>query len=161
MKRLLFAAMAALAFAPPVLAIDMIPLGKDMVIQVNPNVIKKLGVMPMTVKGKGCTFYENANGGGESWHKAVGWLYSEPNQSNSKYVYAESMPTLGDWWNDRISSLKCDMNENVRCSVALYKDANMGGQDAAFDAAGGLINLDQYGFNDQVSSAMIFCTKMK
>ncbi|UYN99844.1 MAG: hypothetical protein KIT02_00955 [Devosia sp.] len=122
-------------------------------------VIKPIpGTMPMSMRNKGCTFYEHANGGGESWKKNVGWLAQRYDNQDS---YAEYVTTVGEWWDNRISSLKCDDSAAVRCSIGVYRDPNKGGGEAIFWGSQGMVNLASYGWDDTISSYMIFCNLMK
>lgn len=135
------------------------PLVSGGQVQVDPNIINRLsGRLPASMNGKGCTFYEHANGGGERWHKSVGWLARRYDNQDS---YAEYVNTVGDWWNDRISSLSCDDSARVRCSIAVYPEVNKGGREAIFWGSQGLINLADFGYDDTISSYMIFCNLMK
>lgn len=127
-------------------------------VQINPDLWKRVGGVPMAVRGKGCTFYESAGGGGESWHKDVAWLaQSYPNQDS----YAQYVTTVGDWWNDKISSIQCDDSEQVHCSVSVFHDTNSQGGDAIFWGSQGLFDLANFGWNDTISSFMVFCNLMK
>lgn len=128
-------------------------------IQIDTRIIKALpGTLPLAIRGKGCTFYEHANGRGERWHKPVGWLAQRYSNQDS---YAEYVTYTGDWWNDRISSMTCDDSDKVHCSVAIYPDRDRGGREAIFWGGQGLLNLSDWGYNDMVSSFMIFCNLMK
>ncbi|WP_286722558.1 hypothetical protein [Devosia sp. 63-57] len=128
-------------------------------IKIDPTIIKALpGPLPVQIIGKGCTFYEHKNGGGERWHKAVGWVAAKYSDQTS---YAEVVTYTGDWWNDRISSLTCDDSDKVHCSVAVYPDRDRRGGEAIFWGGMGMINLDRWGLNDKVSSFSIFCNLMK
>ncbi|MET3927924.1 hypothetical protein [Devosia sp. 2618] len=128
-------------------------------IQIDTSVTNLRNVaLPAAIRGKGCTFYEHDNGRGEAWHKSVGWLANSYSNQDS---YAEYVTYTGEWWNDRISSLKCDDSSRVRCSVGLYEHTNKGGREIILWGGQGLVNLSQYGFNDTISSFMIFCNLMK
>lgn len=109
------------------------------------------------ITSKGCTFYENAGGGGESWTVNVEWKNANyPDQVE----YSQALSTVGEWWDDRISSLRCDESEKYKCSVSLYRDNNKAGGDIILWGSQGLINLDQWGWDDTASSLQIFCTEM-
>lgn len=155
--RLLLATIGLLALAgAPAQAIDLQMNGA---IKIDPTIVKALpGPLPVQVAGKGCTFYEHNDGGGERWHKAVGWVAAKyPDQTS----FAEIVAYTGDWWNDRISSLTCDDSDKVHCSVGVYPDRDRRGGDAIFWGGMGMINLDRWGLNDEVSSFSIFCNLMK
>lgn len=140
-------------------AIDLKTYPGNISVQINPNIVKHLpGALPKAISGKGCTFYENPNGGGESWHKPVGWLAQKYDNQDS---YSEYVTTVGEWWDNRISSIQCDESEKVHCSVAVYRDVNKGGGDAIFWGSQGLFNLSDWGWDNQISSFQIFCNLMK
>ncbi|TFF27179.1 hypothetical protein E3C22_01485 [Jiella endophytica] len=128
-------------------------------IRIDPDILKGTHSRPLAVlRNKGCTFYENANGGGASWKKQVEWLAaSYPSQDS----YSQYVTTVGDWWDNRISSLRCDDSSQVHCSVAVYRNTNRGGGDAIFWGSQGLINLADYGWDDTISSFQVFCNRMK
>ena len=154
-KAVVSALVAVTALASPTFAAGI--LSRDL--QIDTSVISRINApLPIAMAGKGCTFYEGANGTGESWHKSVGWLAQRYANQDS---YAEYVPQTGQWWNDRISSMQCDNSERVRCSVAIYPDANKSGREAIFDGSHGRINLADWGYDDTVSSYMIFCNLMK
>ncbi len=116
------------------------------------------GVIPAAIANKGCTFYENANGGGQSWKKTVAWVAQEYADQTS---YAQTVPDIGSWWNDKISSLRCDEGGNVHCSADLSQDGGRKGPDIILWGSQGLVNLQGYGWNDRASSFAVFCTLMK
>lgn len=154
-KAIFFALTSIVALSAPTLAAGI--LSRDL--QIDTSVITRLNAaLPIAITGKGCTFYEGANGTGESWRKAVGWLSKRYANQDS---YAEYVAQTGDWWNDRISSMQCDDSERVRCSVAVYPDVNKGGREAIFGGSLGRINLADWGYDDTISSYMIFCNLMK
>lgn len=128
-------------------------------IQIDTGIVTRSnGALPAAIRGKGCTFYEHANGGGERWHKAVGWLAQKYDSQDS---YAEYVTYVGEWWNDRISSMQCDDSEKVHCSIGVYPERNKGGREAIFWGSQGLFNLSEWGYDDTISSFMIFCNLMK
>lgn len=128
-------------------------------IQIDTSVINLTNVaMPIGISGKGCTFYEHANGGGERWHKPVGWLAQRYADQDS---YAEYVTHTGEWWDNRISSMRCDDSNKVHCSVAVYPEPNKGGREAIFWGGQGMLNLADWGYDDAISSYMIFCNLMK
>lgn len=114
--------------------------------------------VPAAVRGKGCVFYERANGKGADWRVNVAWRSGgSENQPN----YAQVIGTTGDWWDNNISSLRCDETENVRCSVSLHDGPNRTGPDAILWGSQGLINLGQYGWDNRASSFMVLCVWLK
>lgn len=128
-------------------------------IRIDPSIVRgQIAAMPMAMSGKGCTFYEHADGGGESWHKEVGWLSARYANQDS---YAEYVTTVGDWWDNRISSMQCDESDQVHCSVGVYPDHKKGGREAIFWGSQGLINMADWGYDETISSYMIFCNLMK
>lgn len=156
-SRSFFAAVGLVALtSAPTPALDFKMNGN---IKIDPAIVRALpGPLPRQIMGKGCTFYEHNNGGGERWHKAVGWLAAKYSDQTS---YAEVVTYTGDWWNDRISSVTCNDSDKVHCSVALYPDRDRRGGEAIFWGGMGMINLDKWGLNDKVSSFSIFCNLMK
>ncbi|MBO0906333.1 hypothetical protein [Jiella sonneratiae] len=127
-------------------------------IMIDPTILKGKGQVLAAVLTKGCTFYEHAQAGGTRWKKQVAWLSaSYPSQDS----YSQYVPTVGDWWDNRISSLRCDDSAKIHCSVAVYRDANRGGGDAIFWGSQGIVNLAQYGWDDTISSFQVFCNRMK
>lgn len=129
-------------------------------LQIDTRIIKStaLTALPMAIVGKGCTFYEHPNGQGAAWNKAVGWLAERRSTQDS---YAEYVTYTGEWWDDRISSMRCDESETVRCSIAVYPERNKGGREAIFWGSQGLFNLSDWGYDDTISSFLIFCNHMK
>ena len=138
---------------------DAVPAwAKSRPLKLDPAKFRPVAILPMAVRNKGCTFYEHRNGGGEAWRKTVSWLaYS----NSSTDTYAQTVATVGPWWNDRISSIRCDDSASVRCSAEVWRDVNRGGGDAILWGSQGMINLDKYGWNDIVSSYMVFCDRLK
>ncbi|MDB5538106.1 MAG: hypothetical protein JWP26_2931 [Devosia sp.] len=131
----------------------------QILLQLDPGLFQRVGVMPAAMVNKGCTFYEDNDGQGEAWHKAVGWLAQSYENQDS---YAEYVTSVGPWWNDKISSLQCDETDTVKCSIGIYRDDNKGGGDEAILwSSQGMINLDRYGWNDAISSYMVFCNLLK
>lgn len=156
-KSLTLTTIAIAALAAPAFAAGGMQLQNG--IQIDTSIVNLTRIaLPAAIQGKGCTFYEHANGGGESWHKSVGWLAQKYSSQDS---YAEYVTHTGDWWNDRISSMQCDESEQVHCSVAVYPDVNKGGREAIFWGSQGLFNLADWGYDDTISSYMIFCNLMK
>jgi hypothetical protein len=142
-------------------ALDISHMQMPSNMKLNPDVIARLprlpGALPMVVKGKGCTFYENANGSGASWHKEVSWQSSK---EGNQVTYAEVVNYTGDWWNDKISSIRCDDSASLHCYTAIYPDANRGGQDAVIAGQQGLISLQGSRWDNSISSFAVFCTKI-
>jgi len=118
------------------------------------------------VPNMGCTFYEHINGRGQAWHVKVGWKLRE---TADLVMFREQLNTFGDYWNDRVSSVKCDRAGKVICSAFLYDNANLSGSGGkpAIIHADQLVNLNvnelNYyrtdGFDDKASSAIISCTR--
>ena len=159
---LMLAALALLpagsALADSGLKVRFDPKALGRPLHIDPNILKRASGLPSDVAGRGCTFYEHNNGGGKSWRKSVNWLAYD-NQSVT--TYAEYVTTVGPWWNDKISSMRCDDSSKVHCSAEVWRDDNRGGGDAIFWGTQGLLNLDRYGWNDTVSSYMVFCDRVK
>lgn len=153
----LSAAVTLSVLANPVLA-SASPISHGS-IQIDTSVLQSRNLtLPVAIKGKGCTFYEHADGGGEAWHKGVGW---QAQTYANQVSYAEYVTTVGNWWDDRISSLQCDESDKVHCSVAVYPDQNKGGREAIFWGSQGIVNLGDWGYDKTISSYMIFCNLMK
>ncbi len=123
-------------------------------LKVPPNVM----AMPMLLKNKGCTYYESANGGGQNWRKDVAWLAES---ASGQVTYAEVVNDTGSWWNDRISSVRCDDSDKVHCYTDLSADLNRKGQDVIVWGQQGLVNLASSGFDKKASSFAVFCTMIK
>lgn len=129
----------------------------DQVFRIDPSKFQR-SILPAAVAGKGCRFFEHANGGGASWQKSVAWkAQSTPTQD----IYAEYVSSVGPWWNDRISSVVCTDTAKVKCYAALFRDVNKGGGDMIAWGAQGRINLANYGWDNTVSSFTVYCNLMK
>lgn len=127
--------------------------------EIDPSIMDYLNTdLPEAVRGQGCNFYEHADRRGKRWHKSVAWLAQS---SATQDGYAEYVAYVGDWWNDRISSLSCNDSAKVHCSVAVYTDANKGGNEAIFWGSQGTVNLAASGFEDKISSFVVYCVHMK
>jgi hypothetical protein len=111
-------------------------------------------LVPDDVRGHGCTFYEDADGGGESWHKQVAWRVADLGNAT---VYSQYVTTVGEWWDDRISSMSCDETADVYCYAAVYPEPDKGGYEAIFWSDQGLFNLADWGYDDTISSFVVFC----
>lgn len=119
------------------------------------------------VPNNGCTMYEHLNGGGESWKAKVNWKFRAV---DGMTIYREVYNETGPYWNDKISSVRCDLKGNVSCSAYLYEHANQGGGRPVYIEGGKLINLtDQeiggyyrsQGFDNKTSSFLVDCTVRK
>lgn len=58
------------------------------------------------VPNNGCTMYEHLNGGGESWKAKVNWKFRAV---DGMTIYREVYNETGPYWNDKISSVRCDL----------------------------------------------------
>lgn len=94
----------------------------------------------LNFRGPVNTFYEHINGGGSSFTMNSG----------------EFKEVLEDWWNDRISSVRCP----PRSLVALYEDRGFKGRVILLITRGNnsrVVNLHTHlDFNDQLSSIRTF-----
>lgn len=102
----------------------------------------------------GCTVYLDPNGGGQRWDAFV----TIPRAVMSKKSYSK-LYNSSPAWDRRISSLKCDADAKVDCSVAIYSDTNRRGQNATLYGRMGLVNLSQYGWDDRIRSLEVFCAR--
>lgn len=118
------------------------------------------GKMPAGVRGKGCTFYEHINGKGADWKKPVEWQATSHTGGTVTSVWAQTMPTLGEWWNDRISSVQCDSGPKLICTALLYEHVNFKGSYVVVDGRSGRQNMPA-SFNDKASSIQIYCADLR
>lgn len=118
------------------------------------------GLMPQGIKGKGCAFYEHIDGKGADWKKAVEWQATRHTGGTVSSVWAQTMPTLGEWWNDRISSVKCDSGTKLICTALLYEHVNFKGSYVVIDGRNGRQNMPA-SFNDKASSIQIYCADLR
>lgn len=131
----------------------------DRVPNIDTGRFQAVGAIPAEVSGKGCTFYEHAGGRGESWHKEVEWL---ADRQPGVDIYAQYVADTGSWWNDRISSLKCDVSARVSCMAEVYENGAKGGRKASFRESGALVELAAHpGWDKAISSYVVYCAHIK
>jgi hypothetical protein len=102
----------------------------------------------------GCTVYLDPNGTGQRWDAFV----TIPRAIASKRAYSK-LYNASSAWDRRISSLKCEASSKVDCYVAIYGGTERSGDNAVLYGRMGLINLNQFGWDDRVRSLEVFCSR--
>ncbi|MGF1624358.1 MAG: hypothetical protein ACFCVH_05705 [Alphaproteobacteria bacterium] len=115
-------------------------------------------VLPPAFRGLGCTFYADANGGGESWRVEVDSFIET---RNGRSYYGATVPWVGHAWNDRISSIRCGRAGSIGCYPVVYRDAVENQPlfaPTSFGVdAGDLIELSRFGMDNAISALSLKC----
>lgn len=115
-------------------------------------------VVTAAIKKRGCTFYEHINGGGASWKVNVDWIAHDGGEPK-KNVYGQAVARLGPWWNDKISSAKCDTAGKLKCLFNGYEHADFSGRNFTAGIDGKIYNMPGF-TNDMLSSVQVFCSEL-
>lgn len=155
MKRTtVFTAVLACGFAAsavaPAGAIDFKNLTRDQVVKVIPMKMRNYLVMRLHV---GCTLYEHANAGGQSWR------YEADNSFkwNGKDAYGGKFNLTPRRGAGKVSSLRCDWEKGkARCGALYYLGRDQTGRSGIAWGEYGVVNLNG-DFNDKAASISVIC----
>jgi hypothetical protein len=129
----------------------------DRIFKIDPSRLQRT-ILPAALVGQGCRFFEKSQARGANWQKSVEWKAASYADQD---VYAQYVATVGPWWDNRISSVRCVHTAKVRCSVSLHRDEHRGGGELIVWGKQGIVDLAGYGWDNTVSSFMVFCNHMK
>jgi hypothetical protein len=107
---------------------------------------------PVLTRLSGCTFYEHANAGGQSWRRAA---TSQFEWGTERFYVAKV--NFSARANDSISSVKCDWVPGKReCGGYVFTEPDQSGKRLFVMGSSGVVNFSGE-FNDTISSATIVC----
>lgn len=116
--------------------------------------------VPAYMRTKGCMFYSNPNGQGSAMRQVVTDLVPG---SEGAPIYHTLTTRLGDTWNDTISSVRCDFDQEAYCYATLYREADFVGPSTTIRGdVNRVVNLMAgTGWNDVVTSFQVACSQRR
>lgn len=116
-------------------------------------------MIPAELRGKGCSFFNLTQLRGTNWHVPVEWRAGQFDISGRGKVeiFSQYIATTGEWWNDNISSLRCNPN----CSVVAYDGPEKRGRKISFSSRDGTVDLARHqGWDKAISSMVVSCARL-
>lgn len=130
--------------------ISTLVAGALTILALHPNTAFGRDTIPPEFLNRGCTFYANENGQGNSARLNV----NHDSGDGSRYEIVAL--TMSGYWNDNVSAMKCDRH----CSAVLYEDWKRQGREIEIvDGQSGFVSFGGRSSNNLASSIAVFCAR--